>query len=150
MDLPAQLRRRQVVADEDGAHDAAQLFDGLVGRVLEAAAREAAQHLLGLGGAQAQGGRVRRAQLAVGVEAVAEGAQPARSPLPEPGLHDPNLELRCELHHGGLHPENHASDSAERPEPSAIRAPVPLVLLSENDAYSAVNHELKKEEAAAG
>jgi hypothetical protein len=48
----------KVVADEGGARRPAELFERLEGRVLGAAPGEAAQHLLGLGGAQAQGGGV--------------------------------------------------------------------------------------------
>ena len=58
MDLPAQLGVGEVVADEDGAHRPAELFDRPVGGVLGAAAGEAAQDLLGLGGAQPQRGGV--------------------------------------------------------------------------------------------
>lgn len=54
--LPAQAGAGQVVTREDRAHWAAQLFEGLAGRVLGAAAGEAPQHLFCLGGAQAQGG----------------------------------------------------------------------------------------------
>jgi hypothetical protein len=55
VDLPAELFGGQVVADEGGAHQPAQLFEGLEGGVLGATPGELAQDLLGLGGAQAQG-----------------------------------------------------------------------------------------------
>ena len=58
VDLPAQVGAGEVVAGEDGAHGAAEFFEGLVGGVLGAAAGEAPQHLLGLRGAQPQGGGV--------------------------------------------------------------------------------------------
>jgi len=58
VDLSAQFLAGQVVTDEDGAHDSAEFLDGLVGGVFGATAGEAAQHLVGLGGAQAQRGRV--------------------------------------------------------------------------------------------
>jgi hypothetical protein len=44
--------------DEDGSDDAAELFESLVGGVLGAAAGEAAQHLVRLGGAQPRRGRM--------------------------------------------------------------------------------------------
>jgi hypothetical protein len=58
VDLAAELLRRQVVGDERGAHRLAQLLQGLVRGVLGATPAEAAQHLLGLGHAEAEGGGV--------------------------------------------------------------------------------------------
>jgi hypothetical protein len=58
VDLAAELLVGEVVADEDGPDHPAEFLDGLVGGLLGAAAGEAAQHLVGLGGAQPQRGRV--------------------------------------------------------------------------------------------
>ena len=58
VDLPPQRGIGAVVADEEGAEHVAEFLDGLVGGVLGAAAGEAAQDLLGFGGAQPQRGGV--------------------------------------------------------------------------------------------
>jgi hypothetical protein len=58
VDLPGEGRRGQVVGDEDRADGSAQLDQGGVGGVLGPRSGEAAEDLLGLGRAQAQGGGV--------------------------------------------------------------------------------------------
>jgi len=58
VDLAAQLRVGEVVAGEDGPHYPAEFLQREVDRLLGAALREAAQHLVGLGGPQPQRGRV--------------------------------------------------------------------------------------------
>jgi hypothetical protein len=58
VDLAAQRLAGEVLADEDRAGRAAELFEGLIGGVFGAAPREAAQDLLGLGGAELQRGGV--------------------------------------------------------------------------------------------
>ncbi len=58
VDLAAQLGLGKVVADERGPHGAAEFFERLVGRVLGAAAGEAAKDLFGFGGAEPERGGV--------------------------------------------------------------------------------------------
>ncbi|GED90670.1 hypothetical protein TNCT6_77550 [Streptomyces sp. 6-11-2] len=59
VDLAAQVGIGEVVADERCTYRAAQFLDRPVRRMFGAATGEAAQDLLSLGGAQAQGGILR-------------------------------------------------------------------------------------------
>lgn len=58
VDLAAQTGAGEVVTREERAYGAAEFFEGLVGGVFGAAAGEAPQHLLGLGGAEPERGGV--------------------------------------------------------------------------------------------